>query len=54
MTFNVTTYLADQKIKSEDIKIQNKLIYGVLNKYIRAKQNLINKEQNINKNVVSF
>ena len=54
MTFNVSTYLANEEIKSENIKIQSKLIYGVLNKYIRAKENNINKEEKIANNVVNF
>ena len=39
MIFNVTTYLKQQEMKSENIKIQNKQVYGILNKYIRYKEN---------------
>ncbi len=39
MTYKVTTYLDNKEINSEDIKIQNIAIYGILNKYIRAKDN---------------
>ncbi len=39
MIYKVTTYLDNKQVKSEDIKIQNIAIYGILNKYIRAKDN---------------
>ena len=43
MIFNVTTYLNQKEMKSENIKIQNKQVYGILNKYIRGKKNNNNK-----------
>ena len=54
MTFNVKTYLLDKEIKSENIKIQNKLIYGVLNKYIRNSESEQNKKEKYSNNVVNF
>lgn len=48
MTYVVTTYLDNKKINSEDIKIHNVAIYGILNKYIRAKEN---EQKKIEKNV---
>lgn len=48
MTYKVTTYLDNEQVNSEDIKIQNIAIYGILNKYIRKKENEENKiEENI-------
>lgn len=48
MTYKVTTYLDNEQVNSEDIKIQNTSIYGILNKYMRAKDNEIEKvEENV-------
>ena len=47
MIYKVTTYLDNEQINSEDIKIQNIAIYGILNKYIRAKDNEINNMEKI-------
>lgn len=54
MAFIVKTYLDEQEVKSENIKIQNKLIYGVLNKYIRTKEGKLTKEEKYSNNVVDF
>lgn len=43
MNYKVKTYLDNKEINSEDIKIQNVAIYGILNKYIRAKDNELRK-----------
>lgn len=43
MIYKVTTFLADEEVKSEDLKIQNISVYGILNKYLRAKDNEFNK-----------
>ena len=41
MTYKVKTYLGNEQINSEDIKIQNIAIYGILNKYIRTKCHIV-------------
>ena len=54
MMYNVTTYLGDKEIKSNEIKIQSKVIYGVLNKYIRETEYELKGKEVLNKNVVNF
>lgn len=44
MVYNVTTFIEDKKIESKDLKIQNKIVYEVLNRYIR--NNKIEMEKN--------
>ncbi len=39
MTYKVTTYIDNEQVNSEEMKIQNVSVYGILNKYIRAKDN---------------
>lgn len=39
MTYKVTTYIDNKQVNSEEMKIQNVSIYGILNKYIRTKEN---------------
>lgn len=38
MFFEVTTYINNNEIKSEDIKIRSRSFYEIVNKYIRAKE----------------
>lgn len=54
MAYNVTTFLENKQINSENIIIQSKAIYGVLNKYIRAKDNEIKNNENFGENVVNL
>lgn len=40
MFFEVTTYMNNNEIKSEEIKIRNKSFYEIVNKYIRANEKI--------------
>ena len=39
MTYNVNTYIGKKQVNSEDLVISKKVVYEVLNKYVRNKRN---------------
>ena len=39
MTYNVTAYIGGQKVNSKEVVIGQKVVYEVLNKYLRNKRN---------------
>ena len=48
MVYIVMTFVNDVETKSENIKIKNKLVYEVLNRYIREKENEKVKDKALN------
>ena len=45
MTYNVNTYIGEKRVNSEKIVIGQKIVYEVLNKYLRNKRDEENKIQ---------
>ena len=44
MPYKITTFLENKPIKSEKIQIKEKSVYGILNKYIRANEKIMENE----------
>ena len=41
MTYQVNTYIGERQVNSENLVISKKVVYEVLNKYLRDKKNSI-------------
>jgi len=54
MVYKVSTFIENIQIKSEDIKIKNKSVYEVINKYIRAKDNVENNNEFFDERVMNL
>ena len=40
MTYQVNTYMGEKQVNSENLVISKKIVYEVLNKYVRNKRNI--------------